>query len=235
MPEAMPKRRELHDVYFRKAKAEGYAARSAYKLLEIQERHRLLKPGQSVLDLGCAPGSWLQVASKAVGAGGRVVGVDLQAVEIPPLPNVVTVVADVFAIGPADLLKHLGGPAERFGAVISDMAPATTGAPSGDHFRSVDLCRRVLDLLPALLVPGGACVMKVFEGESYPELLRDVQGLFRFAKGLRPDATREVSREIFLIGEGYRRPAPPGAGPRDPRLAPPPPAPRPGWGEGAPA
>jgi len=217
----MPRERELQDKYFRLAKKEGYAARSAYKLLEIQERRHTIRPRHWVLDIGCAPGSWLQVVSKICGSRGRVVGIDLSPVTVPDLENVRTIVGDAFKADPMDLLRAVNdspGPTEvddagrdvrtadqfrRFDMVMSDMAPATTGTPTADHFRSVDCCRRVLAISETVLEPGGNLIMKVFEGESYPELVKDCQKLFRDAKGLRPDAVREVSREIYILGFGY--------------------------------
>ncbi|MGD9689380.1 MAG: SAM-dependent methyltransferase [Phycisphaerales bacterium] len=225
----MPQRRELHDHYFRKAKSEGYAARSAYKLLEIQERRRVLHPGDRVLDLGCAPGSWLQVAARIVGPRGVVLGIDLLPVSLDLPPHVHTFVADAFDVRPESLLETPDAP--RFDTLLSDMAPSTTGDPGGDHFRSVALCRRVLALAPALLAPGGCLVMKVFEGEQYPALLRETQRAFADAKGLKPDATRDVSREMFIIARGFQaRQAPTRPAPTRPARGGPP-APPPGWGE----
>lgn len=228
----MPRERKLHDKYFKQAKEDGFAARSAYKLTEIQERHRLIRPGNWVIDLGCAPGSWCQVAGIIAGRthrglDSRVLGIDLQAVTAPMPENVRTVVGDVFALTAEDVCKLLGGLAD---VVLSDMAPNTTGDPGGDHFRSVALCRRVLELLPQILKPDGHLAMKVFEGEDYMKLLGETAELFQEAKGLKPRATREVSREMFIIGEGY-------LGPiikeeetkRDPRLAPKRPPAKPGW------
>lgn len=188
-------------------------ARSAYKLLQIQQRRRLMRRGDRVIDLGCAPGSWLQVASRIVGNDGRVLGVDLQASSID-LPNVRTIVADAFTMSPRQLAETLGGPAD---VVLSDMAPNTTGDPQGDHFRSVTLCRRVLEVLPVLLRRDGSLVMKVFEGEDYPRLLREASRLFTEAKGYKPQATREVSREMFIIATGY---AGSGVAPPEPSAAP---------------
>ncbi len=211
-------RRVLHDQYFRRAKEEGYLARSAYKLEQIQEKKRLLRPGDLVLDLGCAPGAWLQVASRIVGSRGRVLGLDLQDVRAEIAPNVRTLRGDVHTASALDLRRAAaqgspaGAPAQdppRFDVVLSDMAPSTTG--HGDHFLSVRLCRRVLDLLPDLLRPGGALAMKVFEGEEYPVLLRETARLFDRSGGFKPPASREVSREMYLIGAGFRagpRPAP---------------------------
>lgn len=222
-------RRTLHDRYFRQAKAEGYAARSAYKLKELNERRRVLPKGGRVLDLGCAPGAWLQVAAEAVGERGRVVGLDLKPVRIELPPSVVTLVGDAFETDPATLIEAGGG---RFDCVLSDMAPDTSGA--GDHFRSVRLCRRVLEILPGLLAPGGSLAMKVFEGEEYPALLRETGALFGEARGLKPKATRDVSREMYIIATGYaggdgdegRR------GTRDRHaVAPAPPRPGKGWGD----
>src|SRR3954469_1078067 len=174
-------RRELHDPYFKKAKAEGYLARSAYKLKEINERSRLFGPGARVLDLGCAPGAWLQVAAEIVGPSGVVVGIDLQEVREAIAPNVHTIQGDIYATDARALTGESGA---LFGAVLSDMAPSTSG--HGDHFLSVRLCRRVLDLLPALLKPGGNMVMKAFEGEEYMPLVHEVQQFFREAKGFKP-------------------------------------------------
>jgi 23S rRNA (uridine2552-2'-O)-methyltransferase len=202
----VPQRRELHDHFFKKAKAEGYAARSAYKLREIQERYRLILKGDRVLDLGCAPGSWLQVAAELVGREGSVVGIDLQKVTIALPAGVFTLVGDIFDTSPQRFFQA-DGSSRLFDVVLSDMAPGTTGSPAADHFRSVALCRRVLDLLPALLSPGGGLAMKVFEGETYPELLRECGRQFANCKGLRPEATRDVSREMFIVAKGYAPPA----------------------------
>lgn len=230
----MPRKRELHDHYFKKAKAEGYAARSAYKLIQINDRRHILGPRMSVLDLGCAPGSWMQVAAQKVGANGRVVGLDL-AETTADLPEwAVPLVGDVFAYPPVDLLAAAGlAPTQGFDVVLSDMAPNTTG--SGDHFKSVELCRRVLALLPTLLRGGGSLAMKVFEGEEYAALVKETTTLFGFCRGYRPEATRDLSPEMFIIGDLYRGPrSAPGVAPPDGRagLAPSAPKPRPGWGDG---
>jgi 23S rRNA (uridine2552-2'-O)-methyltransferase len=199
------RRRVLHDKYFRQAKAEGYLARSAYKLKQIQEKRGILRAGMRVLDVGCAPGSWLQVASEIVGPRGMVVGIDLKPVEAEMPANVRTVTGDAFAAEPEALLALAGldgAAGGRFEAVISDMMPDTTGA--GDHYRSVEACRSLLGLLPRLLRVGGVFAMKVFEGEEYPALLKETAGLFGQAKGFKPDATRSMSVEMYIVGNGYR-------------------------------
>jgi 23S rRNA (uridine2552-2'-O)-methyltransferase len=192
-------RRVLHDQFFRKAKEEGYLARSAYKLIEINEKKRLFGAESRVLDLGCAPGAWVQVALEIVGPRGVVVGIDLKEVRERFPENAHVLQGDIYAT-PAVVLTGESG--VKFDAVLSDMAPDTTG--HGDHFLSVRLCRRVLELLPELLRPGGNLVMKVFEGEEYAPLLRETEKLFRVVKGFKPKASREVSREMYVIGEGYR-------------------------------
>lgn len=192
-------RRVLHDEFFRRAKAEGYLARSAYKLVELNDKKRLMKPGDRVLDLGCAPGSWLQVCRRVVGAKGVVVGIDLQEVEHEFEPNVHVIRGDLTAFEPGDLLGRSG---TRFDCVVSDMAPPTTG--HGDHFRSVRLCEAILERLPVLLRPGGNLAMKVFEGETHQDLVRATGVVFREAKSFKPRASRDVSRETYVVGRGYR-------------------------------
>ena len=198
-----PQQRQLHDEYFKRAKAEGYVARSAYKLIEITEKKWLIKRGDAVLDLGCAPGSWLQVAEKMVGPEGVVVGVDLTEVRHRFGDNVHVVQGDIYQMPPEALIGGMGMP---FDAVLSDMAPNTSG--HGDDFLSVRLCRRMIELLPGVLKRGGHMVMKVLEGSEFPELLREVKLLFREAGGYKPAASRDVSREMFIWGKGYKGQAP---------------------------
>lgn len=222
---------EIHDHYYHRARREGYRSRAAYKLIEMDERRRLLRPGQRVLDCGCWPGAWLQVAARRVGPGGVVVGVDLRAVE-PPLaePNVRTLVADVLAVEPEALLAAAGGAAGAgFDLILSDMAPHTSGARATDHHASVRLCQRVIDLCPRLLRPGGDLVFKVFEGEAYPDLLRRVAACFERAKGYQPRASREGSPEMYVVAQGFRPATELEGEPAEPRLAAPPRPPA-GWG-----
>jgi len=196
-------RRVLHDQYFKKAKREGYLARSAYKLIEIDERRELFREGDRVLDLGCAPGSWIQVACERIGPEGRVVGIDLLPVAHggagPFGDNVTIFQGDMHEVDPGKLKMAAGG---EFDVVISDMAPNTSG--HGDAERSALLCHDVLSLLPGLLRRGGKCAMKVLEGNGYSELLAATKAQFRFVKGLKPKATREVSTEMYIVAEGYR-------------------------------
>lgn len=198
-------KRVLHDKYFKLAKAEGYLARSAYKLLEIDDRYRVLNKGKRVLDVGCAPGSWLQVAAQRVGPRGRVVGIDLQRVDHAMPENVVTIQGDAQQVPPEELIELAGG--ELFHTVLSDMAPKTTGHV--DDLVSAQLCRSVLELVPMLLRPGGHLAMKILEGQEYPLVVRETQRMFEHAKGFKPKASRDVSREMFIIGKRYKGPRPP--------------------------
>ncbi len=194
-----PQRRQLHDEYFKRAKAEGYLARSAYKLIEITEKKWLIKRGDAVLDLGCAPGSWLQVAEKMVGPEGVVVGIDLSDVRHRFGDNVHIVKGDIYQTPPEVLIGGMGMP---FDVVMSDMAPSTSG--HGDDFLSVRLCRHMIQMLPHLLRRGGHTLMKVLEGEEFPTLLREARELFGDAGGIKPKASRDVSREMFIWGKGYK-------------------------------
>lgn len=193
----MARPRQLHDSYFLRAKAEGYLARSAYKLIEIDNRTKFLRNASKVIDLGCAPGSWLQVASKRCSPRAHIVGVDLKPVEHPMPDSVRTVVADVMTLDPSTLPDP--GP---FDAVISDMAPNTGG--HGDDLRSAALCREVLALLPQLLAPGGTLVMKILEGAETQSVLRETRQVFDNGRQFKPKACREVSRETYIIGMRYR-------------------------------
>ncbi|MEZ6317974.1 MAG: RlmE family RNA methyltransferase [Phycisphaerales bacterium] len=197
----MPRPRQLHDRYFKQAKREGYVARSAYKLLEINEKKALIRKGDRVLDLGCAPGSWLQAAAELVGPTGIVVGIDLKPVDHPMPDHVHTLVGDLTETDPALLTAPAAG---RFNAVLSDMAPNTTGA--GDDFRSVRLCRAILERLPGLIAPGGHLAMKVFEGAELQDLVAETRAMFADARAFKPKASRDVSRETYVVAKGYRGP-----------------------------
>ncbi len=188
------------DHFARRAQREGFAARSVYKLEEIDGRVHLLRGGQRVLDLGCSPGSWLQYAARVVGSKGRVVGLDLKPIDCVLPPHVTTYVADAFETPTADLLAWGDGP---FDVVLSDMAPATSGHRLTDHVRSVELCRRALEVAGAVLRPGGAFVCKVFEGEDLADLAADVRQRFRSLKRVKPRSTRSESVELFLVAQGH--------------------------------
>lgn len=189
------------DSYYKKAKAEGYRSRAAYKLIELNRTHRLFKKGDRVLDVGCAPGGFLQVAAGVVGLGGAVVGIDL--LETVPVGHPQVRILRGDARDPANqktLLDALGGPAH---CVLSDMAPNTTGVGFADAYKSFELASMVLDLCRTHLRPGGAFLVKVFLGDEFEGLRRCAEGQFKKVVVTRPDATRKGSREVYLIGTGF--------------------------------
>jgi 23S rRNA (uridine2552-2'-O)-methyltransferase len=202
----MGRRFDPRDRFFKKAKGEGYRARSAYKVKEICDRHHLLGRGRAVLDLGAAPGGFLQVIADAVGSGGRVVGVDLQAIRDLPQAWVSTLQADVEDPALEERIRGLHG--EAFDLVVSDMAPSTTGAAPTDVARSLRLVERALDLADGLLRPGGNFVAKVFMGSGFEELVGEVRERYGKVRIMRPEAVRTRSRECYVVGLG-RRSGPP--------------------------
>ncbi len=191
------RRKREQDHYGRRAKAEGHPARSIYKLEEIDGRWRLLRPGARVLDLGCAPGSWLQYAGQKVGASGLVIGYDLKPVSIALPPNVEARVGDAFSLTPAEV----PGP---FDVVLSDMAPSTMGDRGTDAIRSAGLAERALDVADVHLKPGGAVVVKLLEGGEVVQLVQRMRKSYDKVERLRPKATRKESTELFIIGLGKK-------------------------------
>ncbi len=188
------------DRYFRLAKEEGYRARSAYKLKQIDERFHILHRGDAVVDLGAAPGSWSQVVVRRVGRGGKVVAVDLRPIE--PIPGVLILQGDMTDPAmQARIEAALGGPAD---VVLSDAAPSTTGIKLRDHVLSMELGHAALATARRLLRPGGSLVIKVFEGEDLAELIRAVKQSFHPVKLFTPDATRNESWESFIVARGFK-------------------------------
>jgi len=194
------RQQQRQDPYFRKAKEEGYRARSAYKLLQIQEKFHVLRRGDTVIDLGAAPGSWSQVASKIVGEQGRIVALDLQTIE--PLSGVVTLQGDMTAPEvQAQIVETAGG---KVNVVLSDAAPPKTGIKLRDHTLSIELGYVALSVAEKLLVSGGNLVIKLFQGEDLPGLLHAARARFRAAKLHTPPATRSESWEVFLVALGFK-------------------------------
>jgi 23S rRNA (uridine2552-2'-O)-methyltransferase len=192
-------RRRHQDHFARKAKALGYPARSVFKLEEIDRRVQLLKAGQLVLDLGCAPGSWAQYAAREVGPKGRVVGYDLQPVEVALPPNACCQVLDLATADPP--LTIDGRP---FDVVLSDMAPSTEGGRFADQFRSYELYARALDIARRALGPGGSFVGKIFQGPELALARAATAAAFSKVRVIRPEGTRRESYELFLVGIGHR-------------------------------
>lgn len=191
------------DRFHQRAKREGYRSRAAYKLAEIQARERLLRAGQRVADLGCWPGGWLQVAAEAVGARGRVVGVDTAALEPPlALANALALVGDLTQAPVLEaLLRELGGPAD---VVLCDAAPKLTGIRDADRAHEEALLEAVEAALPRLLRPGGSLLLKLLEGPEAQRIERRIRGCFGKARSLKPEATRKGSSERYLLGREYR-------------------------------
>jgi 23S rRNA (uridine2552-2'-O)-methyltransferase len=185
------------DSFTREARRAGYPARSVFKLEEIDRRLRLLRPGQRVLDLGAAPGSWSLYATQKIGASGRLVAIDLEPLGVPLPPNATAVVGDAFAIGDEVLAEYA-----PYDVVLSDMAPRTTGNRLGDQTRSFELYMHALAVAQRLLKPGGAFVGKIFMGEDFPKAKTETKRLFKEERALRPEGTRASSYEIFLVGLG---------------------------------
>jgi 23S rRNA (uridine2552-2'-O)-methyltransferase len=191
------------DAFHQRAKREGYRSRAAYKLAEIAERQALLPRGARVADLGCWPGGWLQVAAERVGPGGRVVGVDLAAIE-PPLriANVITIQGDF--VEPTVLqaiLDALGGPAD---VLLSDAAPKLTGVRDADRAREESLLEAVAAALPVLLRPGGDLLCKLLDSPEADAIARRIGASFREARTFRPEATRKGSAERYLLARGHQ-------------------------------
>ena len=187
------------DRFFKKAQAEGYRARSAYKLIEIADRRGLLRPGHAVIDLGAAPGSWTQVALDRVGPTGRVVAADIS--DMAPMGAATVLRLDITTADcPEVLVAALGRPAD---AVLSDAAPSTTGIAIVDHSRSMALCRASLAVALRALRPGGAFVAKAFRGEDFDGFVAEVRHRFRRVEIEVPEATRAESREAFVVGIGF--------------------------------
>jgi 23S rRNA (uridine2552-2'-O)-methyltransferase len=192
------RREQSRDRFFREAKRQQYRARSAFKLLELNRRLRLVGRGDAVVDLGAAPGSWSQVLAELVGPAGRVVAADLTPIE--PLAGVATVQADICAAGAADLIRaELGRPAD---AVVSDVSPRISGNRIADHARSIELADCSLRLARQLSRPGASFAVKLFQGEDFEAFLARVKGAYRQARVVVPEATRQESRETYVCGIG---------------------------------
>lgn len=190
----------VNDAWVQRAKAEGYRSRAAYKLMEIDERDRLLKPGATVVDLGSAPGSWSQVAVKQVGAQGRVFALDLLAME--PVAGAEFIQGDFLEESVLEALEaRLEGRAVD--AVLSDMAPNMSGIELVDQARSIHLAELALDFCERNLKPGGVFLVKVFQGQGFMEFRQMAQKRFRSLQVRKPKASRDRSPEVYLLGTGF--------------------------------
>jgi 23S rRNA (uridine2552-2'-O)-methyltransferase len=194
-------REHINDPYVQKAKAEGYRSRAAYKLMEMDKRDRLLAPGQLLVDLGAAPGSWSQVALAKLGSKGKVVAVDLLPME--PLPGVNFIQGDFREQEVLDaVLLALGG--RRPDLVISDLAPNISGIAVSDQARSMYLCELALEFSLQCLAPGGSLLVKVFQGAGFAEFLAAMRRAFAKVASRKPEASRGRSSEMYLLGRGFK-------------------------------
>jgi 23S rRNA (uridine2552-2'-O)-methyltransferase len=190
----------FEDPYVREAQAAGYRSRAAFKLLEIQAKDRLLRPGMTVVDLGAAPGGWSQVVAAAVGARGRVLATDL--LEMDPLPGVEFIQGDFREQEVLDrLLEGLG--ADKADLVISDMAPNISGMGAVDQPRAIYLAELALELCREVLRPGGDLLVKLFQGEGFDAYMAELRRVFRQVKVRKPKASRARSRELYVLARNY--------------------------------
>jgi 23S rRNA (uridine2552-2'-O)-methyltransferase len=195
--------RQLNDPYVARARSAGLRARSAFKLIDIDDKHRLLKIGARVVDLGAAPGGWSQIAAKRVGAAegrGRVIAIDLLA--MAPIPGVECIQLDFLDPGAPEVIKaRLGGPAD---AVLSDMAANATGHRKTDHLKIIALAQAAAEFAGEVLAPGGAFLCKVLQGGTEATLLASLKRDFASVRHLKPAASRTESAELYLLATGFR-------------------------------
>jgi 23S rRNA (uridine2552-2'-O)-methyltransferase len=201
--------RKVRDYFFKKAKKDKYPARSIYKLEEVQNKYHFLRPGDSVLDLGCHPGSWSIYASEVVGKKGIVVGVDLQETNGTPRSEGAEIHWLCQDIMEPELIARVRKFRPAFRVLISDLAPKTTGNRWADHQQSLQLVRRTLALAEILLNDHGHYICKIFQGEDFPEFVQEVKDRFETVKVIKPKSSRTESREVFILGMGYRKPQDP--------------------------
>ena len=189
------------DRYFKKAKQDGYRSRAAYKLVELQQRFRMINPGDRVVDLGAAPGGWLQVVAKLVGPNGKVIGVDVQAIQPFQERNIGLIQGDILTAATQNRIKELlGGPAD---CVLSDMAPRLSGIRDADMARSYALNQMALQIAKELLRPGGVLVVKSFVSEELHSYTAELKNHFTLVQRTKLEASRPGSSEFYFYAKGY--------------------------------
>jgi len=193
--------RHVNDEYVKRSQADGYRSRASYKLLEIQQRDHIIRPGQVIVDLGAAPGGWSQVAAKLVGSKGRVLATDL--LEMDPIQDVDFVQGDFREQDVVDqLIALLQG--RKLDLVISDIAPNISGMSAVDQPRAMYLCELALDFARQQLRSGGGLVVKVFHGEGFDDFIRDARTSFDRVVTRKPKASRPKSREVYMVATGFK-------------------------------
>jgi 23S rRNA (uridine2552-2'-O)-methyltransferase len=202
----MVKRAELkHDRFYKAAKTEGYRSRSAFKLLQIVHKFKLIKPGDVVVDLGAAPGGWSQVARELIGDKGTVISVDL--LSMAPIAGVVVLKGDITNEETISTILEALASKERkaVDVVISDVAPQLSGNKDLDQYRSCELSTAALTIATELLKEKGNFVTKIFQGEYYPQFYKSVKLKFKDTRAYSPAATRKRSAEVYVVGKGYKQ------------------------------
>ncbi|MCG2744227.1 MAG: RlmE family RNA methyltransferase [Desulfobacteraceae bacterium] len=197
--------RKVKDFYYKKAKQDKYPARSIYKLEEAQKKYHFLRRGDSVLDLGCCPGSWSLYTSETVGETGIVVAVDLQESEKAPRSGGAPIHWIVADIMDPELVQQVRKIRPAFKVLISDLAPKTTGNRWADHQQSLNLARQTLFMAETLLHEKGHFFCKAFQGEDFPAFVLEVQARFEQVKVVKPKSSRTESREVFVLGMGFKK------------------------------
>jgi len=188
------KKEEFYTVLARK---EGYPARSVYKLKEIDKKYKIIRKGDRVLDLGCAPGSWLLYISQKVGEKGRVIGIDIGDIKIAQKPNILFIKKSIFDLNNPDFKG-------KYRVVVSDLSPKTAGVKFLDAGKALELAKMAFEIAKSALLPGGNFICKIFEGESSGELFKEVSKYFEFTKRFRPKAIIKESKEFYIIGKGFK-------------------------------
>ncbi|MGQ9744452.1 MAG: RlmE family RNA methyltransferase [Dissulfurimicrobium sp.] len=191
--------KEVQDFYFKKAKKEGFPARSVYKLKEVQEKYSFLAPGQKVIDLGASPGSWTRYAAQIIGEKGHIVAVDINV--MPTIPSN----ASFFRLNVFDMdISKFKEISPVFDVVLSDMAPKTSGVKDVDHLKSIALSKMAFHIAVRLLNRGGVFFCKVFQGRDFPGFLDDCRLHFKYVKALKPKSSRSESVEMFVLCTGFK-------------------------------
>ncbi|MDH0732628.1 23S rRNA (uridine(2552)-2'-O)-methyltransferase RlmE [Pseudomonas sichuanensis] len=194
-------REHFNDPFVKQAQKDGYRSRASYKLLEIQEKDRLIRPGMSVIDLGAAPGGWSQVTSRLIGGQGRLIASDI--LEMDSIPDVTFIQGDFTQDEVLQQILEAVGDS-HVDLVISDMAPNMSGTPAVDMPRAMFLCELALDLATRVLKPGGDFLIKIFQGEGFDMYLKDVRSKFDKVQMRKPSSSRDRSREQYLLGKGFK-------------------------------